>query len=180
MAPTSPRCRAVPPTTPCFTVNSATQIIVGDSPSGSAGTVNITVTAPGGTSPTSAADVYAYAPIPTVTMVSPNQGSINGGTSVTLTGSGFEPAGTNRNFTTTAVTLVGVAAITTSPCPGAPTGPCYNVNSSTQVFIEDFPAHAAGSVDITVTTIGGTSTTSSLDEYFYGATFLHRTWGNRW
>jgi IPT/TIG domain len=161
------------PTAPCFTVDNDTQITIEDFPSGSAGTVNITVTTPGGTSPTSAADVYAYAPIPTVTKVSPNHGSINGGASVTLTGTGFEPAGTNRNFTTTAVTVGGVAITSSSsPCPGAPTGPCYNVNSSTQIFIEDFPANtAAGSVDITVTTVGGTSTTSTADKYFYGATF---------
>src|SRR4029077_3106563 len=38
-------------------------------------------------------------------------------------------------------------------------------------FIEDFPAHAAGGVDITVTTVGGTSALSSADRYIYGATF---------
>ncbi len=70
----------------------------------------------GGTSPTSAADVYAYAPIPTITKVAPNHGSTSGGTSVTVTGTGFEPTGTNRNFTTTSVT-VGTTAITVQPAP---------------------------------------------------------------
>jgi hypothetical protein len=157
------------PTSPCFAFLSATQINVEDFPSGS-GNVDITVTTPGGTSPTSATDVYAYAPIPTISKVAPNHGSINGGTSVTLTGTGFEPTGTNRNFTTTLVSVGGIA-VTTTPCPGAPIAPCYNVNSSTQIFVEDFPAHAVGPVDIMITTIGGISAISSADKYFYGATF---------
>ena len=159
----------VTPTAPCFVVNSATLISIEDFPAGS-GNVDITVTTPGGTSPISAADVYAYAPIPTITKVAPNHGSISGGTSVTLTGTGFEPTGTNRNFTTTGVS-VGGTVIATTPCPGAPTAPCYNVNSSTQIFVEDFPPHSAVSVDITVTTIGGVSAISGSDKYFYGAIF---------
>ena len=157
------------PTAPCFLFDSATQISIEDFPAGS-GNVDLTVTTTGGTSPTSAADVYAYAPMPSITKVAPNHGSINGGTSVTLTGTGFEPTGTNRNFTTTVVSVGGIL-ITTTPCPGAPTAPCYNVNASTQIFVEDFPAHAPASVDITVTTIGGTSATSAADKYFYGALF---------
>ncbi len=158
------------PTAPCFTVTiPPTQITIEDFPSGPAGALDITVTTSGGTSPATAADVYAYAPIPTVTHVAPNHGSTSGGTSVTLTGTGFEPTGTNRNFTTTTVS-VGSTPISVHPCPGAPTAPCYNVNSSTQIFIEDFPA-GSGTLDITVTTIGGTSVTSSADRYFYGATF---------
>ena len=157
------------PTAPCFAFVSATRVDIEDFPSGS-GNVDITVTTPGGTSPTAAADMYVYAPVPTITKVAPNHGSINGGTSVTITGSGFEPAGTNRNFTTTAVSVGGVL-VTTTPCPGAPTAPCYNVNSATQLFMEDFPAHAVGPVDITATTIGGTSAISSADKFFYGATF---------
>jgi hypothetical protein len=159
----------VSPTAPCFTVNSATQITIMDFPPGSAGTVDITVTTSGGTSPLSAADVYAYAPVPTITKVAPNHGSTSGGTSVTVTGTGFEPTGTNRNFTTTSVT-VGTTSIIVQPCPGAPTVPCYNVNSSTQIFIEDFPA-GAGTVNITATTVGGTSAVTTSDRYFYGATF---------
>ena len=165
---TATPCSATP-TAPCFTVNSVSVITVADFPPGPAGTVDITVTTSGGTSPTSAADVYAYAPIPTVTHVAPNHGSTSGGTSVTLTGTGFEPAGTNRNFTTTTVS-VGATPISVHPCPGAPSAPCYNVNSSTQIFIEDFPA-GSGTQNITVTTVGGTSAVTTSDRYFYGATF---------
>ncbi len=158
-----------PPSAPCFNDVSATQITIEDFPSGS-GNVDITVTTPGGTSPATTVDVYAYAPFPTITKVAPTHGSINGGTSVTITGTGFEPTGTNRNFTTTVVS-VGSVAVVMTPCPGAPTAPCYNVNSATQLFMEDFPAHAAGPVDITATTIGGTSALSGADKFFYGATF---------
>jgi len=159
----------VTPSAPCFAFVSATQINIDDFPPGS-GNVDITVTTPGGTSPTSAADVYAYAPVPTVTKIAPNHGSINGGTSVTVTGTGFEPTGTNRSFTTMQVSVGGVA-VSTHPCPGAPTSPCFNVNSATQIFMEDFPPHVVGTVDITATTIGGTSAVSPADRFFYGATF---------
>ena len=64
-----------------FTVNSATQITA-TSPAGSAGAVDITVTTPGGTSATGAADQFTYVtPAPTVTGVAPNSGPTAGGTS---------------------------------------------------------------------------------------------------
>ena len=45
----------------------------------------------GGTSATSAADQYTYIvpPVPTVTNVSPTSGPVTGGTTVTITGTGF-------------------------------------------------------------------------------------------
>ena len=54
-------------------VNSATSITA-TSPAGSAGTVDVTVTTPGGTSATSSADHFTYVAAPTVTGVSPNAG----------------------------------------------------------------------------------------------------------
>src|SRR5205807_1017049 len=67
-----------------FTVGSATSISA-TAPAGAAGTVDITVTTPAGTSATSAADQFTYVPAvpaPTVTGVSPTSGSTGGGTSV--------------------------------------------------------------------------------------------------
>ena len=52
----------------------------------------------------------------------------------------------------------------TNVCPGSP---CYTVNSATSITVNNFPAHAAGTVDITVETAGGTSTTSVNDQYTY-------------
>ncbi len=152
------------PATPCYTVNSATQITV-TMPAEAAATVDITVTTPGGTSATGVADTYAYAPIPTITKLTPNHGSILGGADVTVTGTGFK----SGVYYTTKSVVVGTTSITVTPCPGTVTAPCYNVNSGTQIFIEDFPAHAAGSVFLTATTVGGTSVTSSGSKYIYAA-----------
>ena len=83
-----------------FTVNSATQITA-TSPAGT-GTVDVTVTTPGGTSAPSSADQFSYVSAPTVTSVNPNTGPPAGGTSVTITGTNFTGA--------TAVRFGGTAA----------------------------------------------------------------------
>ena len=74
-----------------YTIDSNTQITA-TAPAGSAGFVDVTVTTPGGTSTTSAADRYTYVAAPTVTAVSPIAGPIGGGTAVTITGTGFSAA----------------------------------------------------------------------------------------
>jgi hypothetical protein len=127
-----------------FTVNSATSITAA-SPAGS-GTVNVTVTTPGGTSVTSVASLFAYSSGgPTVTAVSPNTGPPGGGTSVTITGTNFTGA--------TAVSFAGNAANS------------FTVNSATSITATS-PA-GTGTVDVTVATPGGTSGTSSADQFFY-------------
>jgi large repetitive protein len=144
---------------PCFTLNSATSITV-DVPAESAGTVDITVTTQEGTSATSTADTYAYAPAPTVTNVNPNAGSPAGGNTVVVTGTGFESAG---YFTPTAVFIGSISCPVTS---------CYTVDGPTQITIASMPADSAGGqVDITVSTVGGKSATSSNDVYTYVTTF---------
>jgi hypothetical protein len=132
----------VPATT--FTVNSAMQITA-TSPPEAAGSVDVTVVSPGGTSPTSAADQFTFSPPPVVTAVTPAFGTTLGGTIVTITGTGLAGA-TAINFGSTAATSFTVnsaASITTT----APTG--------------------IGSVDVTVTTPVGTSPTSSADKFGY-------------
>src|SRR4029077_16279893 len=62
-----------------FTVKSGTSITA-VSPAG-VGTVDVTVTTPGGTSATGSADRFSYQAPPTVTGVSPNEGPAAGGTS---------------------------------------------------------------------------------------------------
>jgi hypothetical protein len=130
-----------------FTVNSATQITA-TSPSGSAGTVDITVTTTGGTSATSASDQFTYVAAPTITSVSPTAGPTGGGTSVTVTG-------TN---------LTGATAVKF----GASNASSFTVNSATQITATS-PSGSAGTVDITATTVGGTSATSSNDQFTYVA-----------
>jgi hypothetical protein len=129
-----------------FRVNSDTSITA-VSPSEAAGTVDITTTNPNGTSATSTADQFTVvAPLPVVTGVSPSSGSIFGGTSVTVTGSGFTFA--------TAVDF------------GTQAGTSLDVVSDTSLTITA-PAEAAGTVDVTVTTAGGTSTTGPADQFTY-------------
>ena len=93
-----------------------------NSPAEIAGTVDITVVTPSGTSPTNApADQFTYTGAPTVTGVSPSGGPIAGGTTVTVTGVNFTGA-TAVHFGATAGTgLVvnsGTSVTAVSPAAG--------------------------------------------------------------
>jgi hypothetical protein len=118
-------------------------------PAGAVGTVDVTVTSPGGgaTSTTSSADEYTYDPAPTVTAVSPDSGPAAGGTSVTIAGTGFV-SGARVNF-------------------GAVAASSVTFVSSTELTAVA-PAEAAGLVGIRVITPGGVSTSSSADYYVFG------------
>jgi IPT/TIG domain len=133
------------PATNVTVVNDTT--ITADSPAGT-GTVDVTVTTPGGTSPTSPADEFTFVapPVPAVTGVSPTSGPAAGGTLVTITGTGFTGA-TAVDFRTTAATSFTV------------------VNDTT--ITADSPPGIGGVADVTVTTPGGTSPTSPVDEFTY-------------
>lgn len=87
--------------------------------------------------PALANDQFTYAPVPTVASLSPNAGPTAGGTLVTITGTGFI-AGATVAFGATAATNVTVV-------------------SATQITVVD-PPESAGTVAVTVTTAGGTST----------------------
>ncbi len=75
--------------------------------------------------------------LPTLTAVSPGSGSASGGVGITLTGTDLTG--------TTAVTFGGVAATSVNV-----------VNATTVTAVT--PAHAAGAVDVTVTTAAGSAT----------------------
>src|SRR5208283_2463047 len=113
------------------------------SPAGSAGTVDVTVTTPGGISATSASDQFTYDPVPAVTGISPAAGPVAGGT--TVTGTGFV-TGATVDFG-----LTGASSVT--------------VVSGTSITAVS-PA-GTGTVDVTVTTPGGISATSPADEFTY-------------
>ncbi len=75
---------------PTFTVSTSGSEIVATSPIPvAAGAVDVTVTGPGGTSPTLSADIFTYTSAPrlAVASVSPTSGPVGGGTAVTITGS---------------------------------------------------------------------------------------------
>jgi len=128
-----------------FTVNSATSITA-TAPAHTAATVDVTVTTAGGTSATGTADHYAYVTGPAVTGVAPLAGPTAGGTSVTITGAN----------------LTGATAVKF----GATNATSFTVNSATSVTATA-PAEAAATVDITVTTAGGTSPANPTDQYAY-------------
>ncbi|MFE7354129.1 IPT/TIG domain-containing protein [Streptomyces sp. NPDC057543] len=114
-----------------FTVVSATGITA-VAPAG-AGTVQITVTTPDGTS-NGVGFTYTTA-TPTISSLVPNQGSAEGGNTVTLTGTGFTGA-TSVRFGTVAAAFIAVSDTqATAIAPAAP----------------------AGTVNVTITTPGGTS-----------------------
>ncbi len=131
-----------------FTVLSDTSLTAVD-PSETAGTIDVTVVTPSGTSSTSSADHFTYTAgsSPTVTGISPTSGSTAGGTIVTITGTNF-----------TGVTEVDFGSYAAE----------FFVNSSTQLTAVA-PAEAAATIDVTVTTGIGTSATSSSDHFTYNA-----------
>jgi hypothetical protein len=126
-----------------FTVISESSITA-TSPAGT-GTVDVTVTTPGGTSATSPADQFTYGP--TVAKVEPNHGSPSGGTTVTITGTGFTGA--------TAVKF------------GSTNAASFTFNSPTSITAVSPKARGAETVDVTVTTLAGTSQTSPGDLFTY-------------
>jgi len=123
--------------------------------------VDVLVTTPGGTSANTAADNYTYvAPAPaapTVTLLNPTSGTTAGGTMVVITGTNLTGA--------TAVTFGGTAATS------------FMVDSATQIMATS-PAHAAGVVDVLVTTPGGTSANTAADNYTYVAPVAQTLFGH--
>jgi hypothetical protein len=91
---------------------------------------------------------YGGSSAPTVSNVTPNNGSTAGGTTVTITGSGF--------CTATAVNFGSTAAAS------------FQIVSDTEIKAVT-PAEAAGTVDVTVTNPNGTSATSPADQFTFVA-----------
>jgi hypothetical protein len=133
-------------------VNSAGTQITATSPAESAGTVDVTVTTPGGTSATSSADEFTYvAPTvsgtPVVSSLDPTSGPAAGGTTVRIFGAGFSGASAVHFGSTpaTSYTVVGAGEIDAV----APAG--------------------SGTVDVTVTGPNGTSASTVADQYTYAS-----------
>ena len=122
--------------------------VTATSPAHAAGIVDVVVSTPsGGSSAVSAADSFTYADPPTATSVSPAAGPLAGGSTVTVTGSGLA--------TTTAVSFGGVDGF-------------FTVLDGAHLSVT-VPSHAAGAVDVVVTTAGGSTTPSPSTVYTYVA-----------
>jgi hypothetical protein len=131
-----------------FTENTATKIKL-KAPGHAAGTVDVIVITAGGPSPDTAADDYTYVATPAVTTLSPAKGPTSGGNQVQITG----------------LNLAGASVVefgeTTIEAP-------FAENTATSITV-DAPAHPAGTVNVKVTTLGGTSGNFANDDYTYQA-----------
>ena len=117
-------------------------------PAHPAGITTVRVTTPTGTSPVSARSTFAFDPVPTISSLSSHGSSTRGGTTVTITGTGLARAGAVRFGDTAATTLTRV--------------------SPTQLQVT-VPAHVVGTVDVRVSTPGGTSVTTAAGRFTYTA-----------
>ncbi len=109
------------------------------------GVVDVTVTVPGGKSPRVPADRFSYTPV--VSGISPNTGPQVGGTEVVITGTNF----------------AGVSAVKFGGSPAK----SFKDESGTEVIA--FSAAGVGTVDVTLTGPGGTSTAVAADKFTYGS-----------
>ncbi|MCC6387781.1 MAG: IPT/TIG domain-containing protein [Dehalococcoidia bacterium] len=122
-------------------------------PAHAAGAVTVTVTTPGGTSVAGAGTTYTYtlAPAPVITAVSPTSGTTSGGTVVTITGTD----------------LLGATGVTFGGSPGT------SISNVTATSLQvTTPAHAAGLVDVQVTTPSGPNVQTAASKYTYVASTL--------
>jgi hypothetical protein len=128
--------------------------ITATSPAASAGTVNIVVTTPVGSSSSSTNDQFTYTggtSNPLVSGISPSNGPINGGTSVTIYGSGFS----NGNGASNVNYVMFGSTQTTS----------FRFISDSEIIA--ISPGGSGTVNIAVTTPIGTSSSSSGSQFTY-------------
>jgi hypothetical protein len=119
--------------------------LVAMTPPGVAGTVNVRVTTPLGTSGISPSDGYTYANVATVDFVKPQGGPRAGGISVTLTGIGF----------------YSVTSVAFGRTPAA----SFTIKDDNHIMAVS-PA-GSGLVYITVSNVYGTSAATSQDKFTY-------------
>ena len=115
-------------------------------PPHAAGAVPVCVTSDGGTA--QAAELFTFVGMPTISAngINPDFGPTNGGTQVTITGTGFAPADTTTN-----VLFNGTPA---------QTGSVHVTSTTTLTAVtpaSPLPGQAPGTVNVTVTDTGGTS-----------------------
>jgi hypothetical protein len=145
-------------------VNSPTTITA-TSPAEGAGTVDVTVTSSAGTSTTSPLDQFTYEPAPIVTGITPGSGPPAGGTTITISGTGFFGDGCNAGGNP--------GGGETESCPppttvlfGSTPAESFTVNSNTSITAVS--PSGTGTVDVTVSTGGGTSAESAAGHFTYG------------
>jgi hypothetical protein len=109
--------------------------------------VDVTVTTSAGSSLTTPADLFTYSSEPpSVSGINPTSGPAAGGTSVTVTGTGFTGV-SGVNFGSSSVN--------------------FNFVSDTQIVATSPPGENGATVDVTVTTPAGTSASGTPDKFAY-------------
>jgi IPT/TIG domain. len=133
--------------TPTLAAGASCTVLVTAAPT-SVGIKNasLTVTTAAGSTAVPLTATASY-PVPTVTGISPSSGFADGGTTVTITGTGLS------NVTAVKFASTNATAFTT--------------NSATLLTATSPTGLVGQTVDITVTTPGGTSATSSADQFTY-------------
>ncbi|MEY3142913.1 MAG: hypothetical protein RLY21_1406, partial [Planctomycetota bacterium] len=129
-------------------VNATT--ITAVTPAGTAGAKTVSVTTPSGTA--NLTNGFTLWSPPTLSAVSPNKGSVSGGTTITITGTNFYNGATNAS-----VSVGGVAATSVNV-----------VNATTMTAVT--PAGTAGAKTVSVTTPSGTIDLPSAFTYFSAPT----------
>jgi hypothetical protein len=120
--------------------------LTADTPAHAAGTVDVVVTTAAGSD--TLINGFTYLAIPTFTTINPASGSSIGNTGVTLTGTNF--------MGTTGVTFDGIPATSV-----------HVVNNNAVTVVT--PAHAAGSVDVVITTPDGSASLNNGFNYLNAA-----------
>jgi Uncharacterized conserved protein len=135
------------------TVQSSSQITgTADLTNVATGLYNVVVTNPDGTFGTLAGG-FDCVPPPTVTGLSRSSGPLAGGSLITIAGTSFS--------STTAVAFGGRPAQN------------FTILSDTQILAASPAAGSIGTVDVTVTTAGGTSSISTADKFTYTGPVAH-------
>jgi hypothetical protein len=128
-----------------FTINNDNSITA-IAPATTPGSVDVTVTSAGGTSAISASDQFTFVGRPVVTGVSPSSGPLAGGGTVTITG---------QNLAAASSVSFGDSRV----------GFFVNGDGSLEAYV---PAgESAEAVNITVSSLGGTSAVVKADRYTY-------------
>lgn len=134
-------------------VISATQITAITPSVTGAASYNVIVTTSAGSSAAATGNKFTYGVlVPTANSVSPASGTAGGGTTITVTGSGFLSSGMTVTFTL--VKSDGITADTTHTANGKN----VTVNSSTSLTVTTPAVSTAGTYFVTVTNSAGTST----------------------
>jgi hypothetical protein len=129
-----------------YSVNGPGTEITFSAPAHVAGTIDTVYSNPGGSA--ESLGTFTYYNLPTITSVSPNNGTTGGGTTVTVTGTNFIDAGAS-----TFLTFGGINASS------------FSIVSPTQITATT-PAHAAGAVNVVFTNPGGSGTRTSGFTYY--------------